>query len=596
MRISRFGVAGIAAIAAGTLVMSACTTPYESQVIEGTEITVAWNDLITEFNTSSASGNNTANAVITYMTSSGFNYYNSEPALVDATEFGTYEKVSDDPLTVKYTINDGVKWSDGVDIDAADLLLAWVTIFAGVTDEAGEPLFLHANPRADLATATPEIDGRSLTLVYDKPYVDWNVQFNLGVAAHGTVQLAYPDIEDPAEAKRLLIEAIQNKDVEWLTPVAEAWNTGYQSPNTPENPLVTLSSGPYVVEELVEDSYVTLVANELYTWGPSPKYERITVRELADPTAAVQAVDNGDVQVAAGQPTPDVLQLVEALANGEYATGDEATYEHIDLTFNNGGPFDPATYGGDEEVAKLVRQAFLSVIPRQQIIDTLIKPLNPNAEIRNSILLIPGSPGYADMVAANGSDFYAESGTEAGIQQARDLLAEAGVSTPIDVRFWYPEGNVRRAAEFELIAQAAAQAGFNLIDDSEPNWEFTDPSINPVNPHDAVIFAWQSTSLAVTGSDQYLGTGQPSNFGGYSSEEVDALLKSLETELDPQRQIEIQIEVEKLLWADAYGTTIFQFPGLTWWDAGVTGIDPSPLSPTYFWNFWEWAPTAATAE
>lgn len=596
MRISRFGVAGIAAIAASTLVVSACATPYESEVIEGTEITVAWNDLINEFNTNSASGNNTANAVVTYLTSSGFNYYNSDPALIDATEFGTYEKTSDDPLTVTYTINDGVKWSDGVDIDAADLLLAWVTIFAGVSDADGEPLFLHANPRADLATATPEIDGRTLTLVYDKAYVDWNVQFNLGVSAHGTVQMAYPEIEDAAEAKSQLITAIQEKDVEWLTPVAEAWNTGYQSPNTPENPLVSLSSGPYIVEELVEDSYVTLVANELYTWGPSPKYERVTVREIGDPTAAVQAVDNGDVQVASGQPTPDVLQLVQALTNGDYATGDEATYEHVDLSFNNGGPFDPAAYDGDEETAKLVRQAFLSVIPRQQIIDTLIAPLNPNAEIRNSILLIPGSPGYDDMVAQNGSAFYAESGTEAGIAQARDLLAEAGVDTPVDIRFWYPEGNVRRAAEFELIAQAGAQAGFNVIDTSEPNWEFTDPSINPVNPHDAVIFAWQSTSLAVTGSDQFLGTGQPSNFGGYSNTEVDRLLKELETELDEARQIEIQIEVEKLLWEDAYGTTIFQFPGLTWWDAGVEGIDPSPLSPTYFWNFWEWAPVGAVAQ
>lgn len=596
MRISRFGVAGIAAIAASTLVVSACATPYESEVIEGTEITVAWNDLINEFNPNSASGNNTANAIVTYMTSSGFNYYNSEPALIDDTGFGTYEKTSDDPLTVEYTINDGVVWSDGVDIDAADLLLAWVTIFAGVTNADGDPLFVHANPRAELATATPEIDGRSLTLVYDVAYVDWPTQFGLGVSAHGTVQMAYPEIEDAGEAKRLLIEAIQEKDVEWLTPVADVWNSGYQSPNTPENPLVSLSSGAYVVEELVEDSYVTLVANELYTWGPSPKYERITVREIGDPTAAVQAVDNGDVQVAAGQPTPDVLQLVQALTNGDYATGDEATYEHVDLTFNNGGPFDPAAYDGDEATAKLVRQAFLSVIPRQQIIDTLIAPLNPNAEVRNSILLIPGSPGYDDMVAQNGSAFYAESGTEAGIAQARDLLAQAGVETPVDVRFWYPEGNVRRAAEFELIAQAGAQAGFNVIDTSEPNWEFTDPSINPVNPHDAVIFAWQSTSLAVTGTDQYLGTGQPSNFGGYSNTEVDRLLKSLETELDEARQIEIQIEVEKLLWEDAYGTTIFQFPGLTWWDSGVEGIDPSPLSPTYFWNFWDWAPVGAVAQ
>lgn len=584
-------------IAVSALTLSGCTLPYKSEVIEGTEITVAWNDLIQEFNGDSASGNNTANSNVLYLTSSSFNYYSSEPALVDNTDFGTYEKISDDPLTVKYTINDGVKWSDGVDIDAADLLLAWVSIFAGVVDDEDAPLFQHANPRADLASATPEIDGRSLTLVYDKPYVDWNVQFDLGVAAHGTVQLAYPDIEDAAEAKSKLIEAIQEKDVEWLTPVADAWNSGYQATNTPDNPLLTLASGPYIVEELVEDSYVTLVANEMFAWGPSPKYERITIREIADSTAAVQAVENGDVQVASGQPTPDVLQLVEGLDNAEYVTGDESTYEHIDLTVDNGGPFDPATYGGDDETAKKIRQAFLLTIPRQTIIDNLIRPLNPNAEIRNSILLIPGAPGYDEMVEQNGSAFYEGSGTTEAIDEAKALIADAGVSTPIEVKFWYPEGNVRRAAEFELIAQSAALAGFSLVDDSEPNWEFTDPVLFPINPHDAVIFAWQSTSLAVTGSDQFLGTDQPSNYGGYANDTVDQLLKDLETELDPDRQIEIQIEVEKELWNDAYGTVIFQFPGLTWWDSGVTGIDPSPLAPTYFWNFWEWAPAAgAVAE
>ena len=159
------------------------------------------------------------------------------------------------------------------------------------------------------------------------------------------------------------------------------------------------------------------------------------------------------------------------------------------------------------------------------------------------------------------------------------------------MKFWYPEGNERRAAEYELIATSAALAGFNVIDDSEPNWEFTDTAANPINPHDAVIFAWASTSLALTGTDQYLGTGQPSNFGGYSNEVVDERLKDLETELDEEEQIQIQIDVEKELWTDGYGITLYQFPGLTAWDKGVEGIAPAPLAPYYFWNFWEWAPT-----
>ena len=573
-------------VAAGALVLTGCTPPYESNIIEGTEITVAWNDLIDDFNTNSASGNNTANSNVNYvMNGPGFIYYDNEPSLVQNTNFGTYEKISDDPLQVKYTINKGIKWSDGAEVDEADLVLAWTTIFDSVP-EAG---FQHANPRADLSTEFPKVEDNSITITYDSAYVDWETQFDIGVAAHGTVALAYPEITDAEEAKKQLVEAVESKDSEWLSKVAEAWNGAYKSTNTPDNPLVSLSRGPFLLETLVEEEYVTLVTNPDYKWGPSPFYERITIRQIEDSTAQLQGIENGDIQVAAGQPTADTLTLAEGLANADFSTGDEGTYEHIDLTFNNGGPFDPATYGGDEAKAQAVRIAFLKTIPRQQIIDNLIKPLNSEASTRDSILVIPGGPGYAEITAANGSADYAE----VDIDGAKALLAEAGVTVPLDVKFWYPEGNVRRGQEFELIAASAALAGFNVIDDSEPTWAFTDTATTPINPHDAVIFGWQSTSLALTGSDQYTGTGQPSNFGGYSNTEVDGLLKSLETELDPQKQVEIQLEIEKHLWADGYGVTLFQFPSLTVWNSNVKNIKASPLAPTYFWNFWEWAPADA---
>jgi len=594
-------LASVAALGVSAVVLSGCALPYQSQVIEGTSITVAWNDIASEFNSASASGNNVANAIPTYIANSGFNYYDSTPVLLKSEDFVTYEKTSDDPLTVKYTIKDAVKWSDGVAVDGADMLLAWVGGFGNFKNDDGTYMFLHAAPRDDLASKLPTVDGKTLEFSYDKAYVDWEINFGVGVSAHGTVMMAHPEITDPAEAKSKFIEAVTNGDTEWLKPVADAWNTGYQmtdataaatDPTTGTSKYVFLSNGPYRVEEVQTDDHVTLVANPLYTWGPSPKYERITIREIADPTAAVQAVDNGDVQVASGQPTADLLTLVQGLKNGDYVGGDEAAFEHVDLTFNNGGPFDPATYGGDAAKALAARQAFLLTIPRDQILDTIIKPLNPNAVLRNSLLTIPGSPNYDAIVAANGSDFY--SGTDAErVDKATQILADAGISTPIDVKFWYPEGNVRRGQEFELIQANALKAGFNVIDTSEPNWEFTDPTLFPINPHDAVIFAWSSTSLAITGNDQQYGTDKPSNFQDYANTSVDENLAALETELDPAKQVELQTAVESALWGDAASLPIFQFPGLTWWDKGVSGITPNPLSPNYFWNYWEWSPVDA---
>jgi peptide/nickel transport system substrate-binding protein len=243
-------------------------------------------------------------------------------------------------------------------------------------------------------------------------------------------------------------------------------------------------------------------------------------------------------------------------------------------------------------MALAARQAFLLTIPRDQILETIIKPLNSNAELRNSLLTIPGSPNYEAIVSANGSDFY--SGTDAErVEKATNILANAGISTPIDVKFWYPTGNVRRSQELELIQANSLKAGFNVIDTNEPNWEFTDPTLYPINPHDAVIFAWSSSSLAITGNDQQYGTDKPSNFQDYANPTVDENLSALETELDPAKQVELQTAVEAALWGDAATLPIFQFPGLTWWDNGTTGVSSNPLSTGYFWNYWEWAPAAA---
>ena len=598
------GTALVASAAAFALTISGCAateeltptaSPSESAATAewyedlAPQITVGWNDIIDTFNTSSAAGNNVGNTLTAYLTSSGFNYYDSAPALVKNTEFGSYEIVVEDPLTVKYTINDGVVWSDGTAIDGADMMLAWVTTFGYYKNEDGSYVFAHAAPRDTLASKLPTIDGNSITFEYDVQYVDWELQFGIGVSAHGTVMMAHSDITDAATAKQALIDAVVNGDDAFMAEVATVWNEGYSFTNTPDNPLAYLSSGPYVLEELVEEQYSTHVVNPLYNWGPKPKYERITIRQIDDSTAAIQAVDNGEVQIASGQPTADVLQLVQALTNAEYASSEEAAYEHVDLSRNNGGPFDPASYGGDEAKALKVRQAFLLSVPRNEIIEKLIKPLNPSAKLRTSVLFVPGSNGY-DEAEANYAQYLGTD--EENRELAKSLLAEAGVSTPIDVEFWFPEGNVRRGQEFELIALSASQTGFNVVSESEPNWAFTENVYPQINPHDATIFAWAATSLAVSGDDQYLTLEGPSNWTGYDNETVDGLLEELNVAVKTEDQLRIRLAIEAELAKDAYNITIFQFPGLTWWDKSVSEIDPNLLVPYYFWNFWDWTPTA----
>jgi len=73
--------------------------------------------------------------------------------------------------------------------------------------------------------------------------------------------------------------------------------------------------------------------------------------------------------------------------------------------------------------------------------------------------------------------------------------------------------------------------------------------------------------------------------------------EELQATFDAADQISLQQQMDKLLWEDAYGVTLFQFPGLTFWDENVvTNVSGNTFVPYYFWNFWEWEPVGVEEE
>jgi peptide/nickel transport system substrate-binding protein len=441
--------------------------------------------------------------------------------------------------------------------------------------------FASPTPGGALITEIPEIseDRKTVTLTYSKPFADWETNIDTGVAAHAAVKIAGLG-EDPTENKEAFIKAVQDNDRAALAKIAEAWRTGFDFVASPSEDQA-LGNGPFKIVEYVEGQYITLERNENYEGNRTPKIDRVVVRYSEDPQAQVQALQNGEIDMLAPQATADTLTQLQALQGVTVETGVDGTYEHIDMVQDNGGPFDPATYGGDAEKAQKVRQAFLLTIPREAIVEQLIKPLNPNATVRDSFVLLPDDPNYPAMVEQNGSADYAKT----DIEKAKELLAEVGVDN-VDVRFLYGKSNVRRANEFVLIQESAAQAGFNVIDGGDDNWgTMLDTA---TDQYDANLFGWQSTSTAVTEADANYRTGASNNFYGYSNETVDALFDDLQTEVDAAKQLEIQIGVEKELFKDAFGITIFQFPAVNAWNSQITGVQPISISPTIFQGFWNW--------
>jgi len=603
LKIKRIGVALAAVAATAALALAGCSGTSNNssgdQINKSQALTIAQNGPFTAYNTNVGQDYTTYNTNITYMTWASFNYYDNTPKLVKNTKFGTYEVVSQNPLTIKYTVNKGVKWSDGTPVDAADLLMEWASMTTKYNNPKGVnfgSVAAGAYPLDESKAPTIGDDGRSITFSYSKPFVDWEqLAFNPGIAAHAVYDVAFPDQKlSGADAQKKVEDAIENNDTTTLTALAKAWQTGFEfSGDLPANKTLYLSDGPYVITDLKKGQYVTLERNKDYNWGPIPKVDKLTIRFIQDPTAQVQALQNGEVSIIYGQADADTVASLKGLAN--VTTGTEAgwTYEHVDLTMSNetgpggttnsgvtAGPFDPKHYGGDANKAKLVREAFLMALPRQQIVDNLIKPINPNAQVMNSMTVLPGTPSYDSTVAQNGSSMY----SKVDIAKAKSLLQQAGVTGTVNVRFLYGKSNTRRAQEYALIKASEAQAGFNVIDDGNDQWS----SILGNGSYDASLFAWQYTSLAVTGNQAALQGGGGNNFNGYSNPTADAAWNTLAGTFDTAKQQDLLKTIDTQMWGDAYGATIFQFPDVWAASKSVKNVSYSPIAPNQFWNFWEW--------
>ena len=121
-------VAAGALVAVGAMVLSGCSAPNrDPEIVGGSSITVAWNDPFFAYNSNLSETNAAANANIIHLANNGFVSYDPTPSLVHNDKFGTVEKISDSPLKVKYTIGEGVTWSDGTPVDAADIILSWAS-------------------------------------------------------------------------------------------------------------------------------------------------------------------------------------------------------------------------------------------------------------------------------------------------------------------------------------------------------------------------------------------------------------------------------------------------------------------------------------
>lgn len=596
MRLNRLTKLG-AACAAAALALSACTAEAENteespgaSPTPGGQVQVAESGTFSSFNPQAASGNTEINHRIAYATHSGFNYVDNNLDIVPLDEFGTYEKVSEDPLTVKYTVNEGVAWSDGAPVGADDMMLAWAAASGRFNDElratngtvlSGTRYFDYAGSTEALAlTGLPEVseDNRSITLIYSQPYADWETAFGsltdgggIGVPAHIVAQRA--GLADEKELTSLirdtpagdvLAPAPENPQ---LRAVADYWNTAFTARTLPEDPALYLSTGPYIVEKIDPGVSLTLVRNADYTWGPVPELDEIVVSFIQDPSAQVSALRNGSVDIISPQPDPGTLPALNTMGNINLHQGNQLAYEHVDLNFT--GVF----------AEESVREAFLKTVPRAAIVEETAAQLQPGVEPLDSQVFLTDQAGYEDAAATNGSEGFAK----VDLDRARKLLDGAAPQ----VRLLYNRDNANRATAFKLMEQSAEEAGFDVVDGGLPADQWA--AQLGTDTYDAAIFGWTASGVGVSGTPQVFRTGAASNYNGFSSPEADTLMDDLLAETGSQRRDELQTRVDRLIWEARYGLPLYQVPGLQASADTIEHVEYMPNSTGLWWNFWEWS-------
>lgn len=600
------------------LLAASTVTPPASAAKNGTVILHEPNPL-TGFNSAVTGFNLVTNSTIGYLTSSGFGYYDSSRTWVPNTTFGSY-KVTSNKATdfrVQYTVAPGRVWSDGTPITGIDLLSTHMIYSrdyakaAGLGDwDAKDKMAFNAAGLSSSTYSSYQIgdpivsaDKMSVTFKYKQKFPDWWLSVigarpvhALTLAAEGKTELQSVSANEAARDR--WYAAFKAKDTDLLTKIGTIWSTGYNSPDVnaaTTNPLLWVGNGGFNVVSAIKGQSVTLKANPLYNSGPkvSGDIKNIIQKFVADGNPVVQALGNGEVSLYSGQQTADGVAALKKLAGVTTIGGLGGAYEHVDLRSGaysgaGGSPY-TGLFAGNGQKATDLRRAFLLCVPRQEIVEKLITPINSEIPVLRSVTVPSHEDAkYSKVIAANGSAYYV--GSQASLNKRSLSLVKKyqknPVKNPLKVNFLVPGNNARRAAQALLLKANLAKCGFDVNLDTQVSWS---PKLRD-SKYDATFFAWAATSTAQGSIRANWRSDGSNNYSGAPSvPALDAVLDDVFGR--PMSQtvlIQSFIKIEREIFGKGYTIPIFQFPSVTAYDNDLKGVKASSLSPTKEWNYWDW--------
>ena len=380
-------------------------------------------------------------ATLAANTFAGLYTYNADGELTPNVAEG-YE-VSEDGLTYTFTLKDGLKWSDGSDMTAADFEYSWKR--AAATETAADYSYMFNGIKGypdELAVAASE-DGKTFTVELSAPCA-----YFLDLAAFPTF---FPVKQSEVEGA----EGYLDENGAVLNPGAWATEAGF------------VSNGAYVLTEWVHNESMTYTKNPYYWDAENVKIETLQFMLSADDTAIYAAYQAGDLDFADTVPTDEIATLL-AEENPEFHIVDELGTYYVCFNVKS-----DLFAGKTVEQAAAMRQAFSLLIDRQYIADTVGQT---GQKVATSYIPLGMMDGQGGMFKVNDDDYTypvedGYYGVDVDTEAAIELLKSAGyefddsgmlsADTPISFEYLTNEtsGHVAIA---ECIQQDLAMVGIDM--------------------------------------------------------------------------------------------------------------------------------------
>ena len=411
----------------------------------------------------------------------------------------SYE-VSDDGLTWTFHMRDGLKWSDGSDLTAADFEYSFKRLASPDTAAPYAETVVGMIDGYEDAVGNPDADGNMTT----EPDFD---ALNVVASEDGktlTVTLSYPCAYFDKLAAFAAMSPVQQATVE---ANGDAWCTEADT---------YVCNGPYYISDWIPSERIVLTKNPNYVGGwDSSKIvsDTITLLLLEDSSAAYAAYNSGEAQLIKDVPTDEIPSLTKAEDGGDFYVDTILGTYYLSLNDQKEPFTDPN-----------VRKALSLAIDRDYVANTIMQGTYSPAYNMVGPGIVDESGMFYDN--ANGGKTYISEDYEANLEAAKQALADAG----------YPNGEGFPTIEYstndagyhtpvaEYLQQAWGELGIT-VNINKVEWASFTP-LRRAGDYDASRNGWVMDYNDPSNMLELFTTGNGNNDGKYSNADFDAAIEA----------------------------------------------------------------------